>query len=36
VTHRKAIGSVGDDTAFQFIDADNVVRIVAAAPAGTI
>lgn len=45
VAHRKAIGSVGgdsalyfgpDDTEFRFIDADNVIRIIAASPAGTI
>jgi hypothetical protein len=45
VTNPKAVGSLGGDDAiyfgpdrqdFQFIDCDNVKRIVAAAPAGTV
>ena len=43
VTDRKAIGSVTNDSALffdadenmRFIDCDNVLRIIAAAPAGT-
>ena len=45
VTHRKALGSVGRDSALyfgpddkdlRFIDCDSVKRIVAASPAGTL